>query len=50
MIELFPAVQSFLVLLSALLDEDVNDAGVGDIAVLLEVPANAVPHVCGRDV
>lgn len=48
MIELFPAVHCLLVLLLALLEEDVDDAGVGNIAVLLEVLADAVTNVRRR--
>lgn len=50
MIELLPAVHRLLVLLLALLEEDVDDAGVGDIAVLLKVLADAVSDERWRDV
>ena len=50
MIELLPAVHRFLILLLALLEEDVDDAGVGDIAVLLKVLADAVSDERWRDV
>ena len=50
MVDLFPAVHRLLVLLAALLDENVDDAGVGHVAVLFKVLADAVPDEGGRDV
>ncbi len=50
MVELLPTVHRLLVLLLALREEDVDDAGIGDIAVLLEVLADAVSDVRWRDV
>ena len=50
MIELLPAIHRLLVLDSALLNENVNDAGVGDIAILFEVLADAMADVGGRNV
>ena len=45
MIELLPAVHRFLILLLALLDENVDDTCVGHIAVLFEVLPDAVTDV-----
>lgn len=49
-VELLPAVHGFLILLPALEHEDVDEAGVGDVAVLLKVLADAVSDVGGGDV
>ena len=49
-IELLPTVHGLLELLLTFLDEDVDDAGIGDIAILLEVLADAVADVGGRDI
>ena len=50
MIKLLPAVQRLLVLLAALLNENVDDTGVGHVAVLLKVSADAVSDVGGGDI
>lgn len=46
-VELLPAVHRLLVLLAALLEQDVDDAGVGNVAVGLEMLADAVSDVGG---
>ena len=49
-VELLPAVHRLLVFDAALLEENVDDAGIGDVPVLLEVLADTVPDICGGDV